>query len=212
MQTLNQHITTFNNFANAHHQINSFGVGELWELTEKNGDRIYPIMWTVIDPSSVNENELVENYTFVFADLVRPDESNEQDVLSDQKQSALDFISFLRFSSSVSDDVVLVKTSSMTPFTEKFEDNLAGWIVTIQLKQSFFYNYCDAPVSGLSPADPVCRGVAIYNNGVYEQTVVSGGRFDYVNGSTFTYDLYFDSVDTGQDVTVDGSNIIINLN
>ena len=181
MQTLNQHITLFRDFANSHLQINSFGVGELWELTEKNGGRIYPIMWMVIDPHSINGNELVENYTFVFADLVRPDESNEDDVLSDQKQSALDFLSFLRFSTTVSDEIVLMKSSNLTPFTEKFEDNLAGWIVTVQLKQSMVYNYCDAPVSGLSPAEPVCRGVAIYNNNVYEQTIASGGRFDYTN-------------------------------
>jgi hypothetical protein len=147
MQTLNQHISLFRNFAESHKQINSFGVGELWELTEKNGDRVYSIMWMVIEPSSVTGNELIRNFTFVFADIVRPDESNENDVLSDEQQKALDLLSFLRFSDDIDDETDIIKSSTITPFTEKFEDNLAGCIVTVQIKQAFIYNYCDAPLN-----------------------------------------------------------------
>ena len=147
MQTLNQHISIFNNFATNHKQINSFGVGELWELTEKNGDRVYSIMWMVIEPHNVAGNELIDNYTFVFADIVRPDESNENEVLSDEKQKALDLLSFLRFSDEINSATNIIKASNLTPFTEKFEDCLAGWILTVQIKQAFTYNYCDAPIN-----------------------------------------------------------------
>lgn len=182
MQTLNQRLNIFNQFATDHLQLNSFGIGELWELTEKNGDRIYPLMWTVINTTNINENTELDNYTFVFCDLVRPDESNENEVLSDQKSIAYDFVSFLRFSDAINSGTNVIKQVTLEPFTEKFDDCLSGWIVNVQIKQGFTWDFCSAPMSGNINPEPVCRGVDIYANNVFVETVPSGGRFDYSSG------------------------------
>ena len=146
MQTLNQHISLFESFANNHKQVHSFGNGDLWELTETENERVYPLMWVQIDPSSVDGNQILENYTVVFCDLVHPDESDENEVLSDQKQIALDFISYLKASEDVVKTMNVVKSSSLTPFTEKWEDVLSGWIITIQIRQPFIYDLCSVPI------------------------------------------------------------------
>lgn len=63
-----------------------------------------------------------------------------------------------------------------------------------------------------STLPPVCSGVSVSVNGVFSEVVPAGGVYNCVtSAASFTYDIYFDGVDTGQDVVVDGDNIIINL-
>lgn len=58
-----------------------------------------------------------------------------------------------------------------------------------------------------------CLPVYIYEDGILVDTVASGGSYSYTSGGggSFTYDLYLDGVDTGQNITVDGTDITINI-
>lgn len=205
MQTLNQHISLFQTFASNHKQIHSSGVGDLWELTESEEERVYPLMWIQIDGSTVSGNEIVDSYTIVFCDLVHPDESDENEVLSDQKLIGLDFLSYLKQSTDLVATMDIVKNSSVQFFTEKWEDTLSGVIITVQVKQPMTYDLCSVPMSGLPPTYIGCAGVDIYVNGVFSETVESGGTYSYntgggdvdvtVNGSTYDTVTSPDSLD-----------------
>lgn len=227
MQTLNQHITLLRNYSESHLQINSFGVGDAWELvesfTQTNGvigedgevvaSRTYPVMWVEVNGSVLSGNQLTDTYNIYFADRVNKDERNEAEVLSDMKQLCLDLAAYFKQDESYESNMTVNLEFSMEDFTEKFNDEVAGWIMTLQIRQPYQYNECAIPklpidTSGLSN----CLPVTIYEDGVLVDTIPAGGSYSYTSTESFTYDLYFDSVDTGTDVTVDGTNITINLN
>lgn len=162
MQTLNQHITLLRNYSENHLQINSFGVGDAWELVESftktNGvvgedgtvdtNRTYPVMWVEVNGSSVSGNDLIDNYNIYFADLVEKDERNETDVLSDMKLLCLDLMSYLYKSTNINGQMEVVRSFTMTDFTEKFGDEVSGWILSVSFKQPFTYNLCAVPITG----------------------------------------------------------------
>jgi hypothetical protein len=228
MQTLNQHITLLRNYSESHFQINSFGVGDSWELIESftntNGvigedgevvtNRTYPVMWVEVNGSNLSGNVLTDSYNIYFADLVNKDERNEAEVLSDMKQLCLDLAAYFKQDSGYESNMNVNFEFSMEDFTERFNDEVAGWVMSLQITQPYQYNECAIPklpvdTDGLAN----CKPVTIYADSVLVDTIPSGGSYSYTTSSgSFTYDLYFDGVDTGQDVTVDGTNITINLN
>jgi len=161
MQTLNQHITLLRNYSNSHLQINSFGVGDAWELvesfTQSNGvigedgtvvaNRTYPVMWVEISSSNLSGNVLTDNYNIYFADLVNKDERNETEVLSDMKLLCLDLAAYLKQSSDISDLMNINFEFTFDDFTEKFNDEVAGWVMSLQVTQPYNYSLCAVPIT-----------------------------------------------------------------
>ena len=91
-------------------------------------------------------------------------------------------------------------------------DRLAGAYIDIRFKQAFDANSCAIPMSGVGSASNTCDPVFIYENNILVATIASGGEYRYSSGGgSFTYDLYQNGVDTGQDILVDGTNITINI-
>lgn len=180
MQTLNQHIKLFSDFATAHKQINAFDFGDPWEFNVKNGtwqnpDKCYPAMLVVCTGSTVSGNEITDNYDFIFCDLVHKDESDENEVLSDQKLIALDFLAFLAKADIGQQD--LIKSSSLADFTERFTDEVSGWIASVSIKQHFSYNECEIPMTSAPSTGDECLGVTILNSVGGVITVIESGGF-----------------------------------
>ena len=92
--THNQIKNLLSRIATNHNQINDFGFGDTWEQGVKALS--FPILWATLNPGSINDNEVVLNYSLYFLDLVNRDEANEDEVLSDQLQTAVDVYSILR--------------------------------------------------------------------------------------------------------------------
>jgi hypothetical protein len=169
-------------------------------------------MWVEVTCSNLDDHTLTDSYNIYFADRVSKDERSELKCLSDMKLLCLDCISFLHRSTSVDGTTDVILSFSMNDFTEAYQDEITGWILSVQFKQPFEYNLCEVPYTGAVADSPSCRPVEIYENGILVATIDSGGVYSYTSSSgTFTYDVYFDGVYTGQDVTVDGTNITINL-
>lgn len=159
MQTLNQHITLLRSYSESHLQINSFGVGDAWELvesfTQTNGvigedgevvaNRTYPVMWVEIAGSNLSENKLTDSYNIYFADLVNKDERNEIEVLSDTKLLCLDLCAYLKHSDELNGLLNINFEFTMDDFTEKFNDEVAGWVMTLQFTQPYNYSLCAVP-------------------------------------------------------------------
>jgi len=197
IQTLNQHIKLFSDFATAHKQINSFDFGDPWEWYNSNKEGtdklIYPAMFVTPTSTSVVNGLHTREYTIFFCDLVRHAEQNENDALSDMELVALDFLSYL-----VKGDLgsqVGSTDANLNPFTERGTDYLAGYEITITLRQQFEYEDCAIPMSGISIDYVSCKPATILLNGTFYANVASGGQLDITaGGGAGTINVYLDGV------------------
>ena len=144
--TLNQLIQKLNDFATAHQQIHSFGFGDLWEI-EASGAKNGAVMWANVVNGSVDISgkQATIDFRICFMDLVKKDESNENEVLSDMYLVALDMIAYLNNNPNW-DNFTIANNSTMTPFTERFDSEWSGWIVDITLQNRFVSDYCQIPL------------------------------------------------------------------
>jgi hypothetical protein len=138
-----QVIEDLEDFANNHEQINSFGYGDLTQLTmdviTKKEPR-YTRMYVIPGDTLLNQNELLYNFQIIVTDQLNSDYSNQRDVMSDTLEIMKDIMTTLYLSEYES-----VWPASVEPFLEEYETILTGWIMNIQLTQPFDYNRCDLP-------------------------------------------------------------------
>ena len=138
-----QVIEDLEDFANNHEQINSFGYGDLTQLTmdviTKKEPR-YTRMYVIPGDTLLNQNELLYNFQIIVTDQLNSDYSNQRDVMNDTLEIMKDIMTTLYLSEYES-----VWPASVEPFLEEYETILTGWIMNIQLTQPFDYNRCDLP-------------------------------------------------------------------
>lgn len=214
IQTLNQHIKLFSDFATNHKQINSFGFGDPWEwynnLKQDNENLVYPAMFVTPGATSVTNGLHTREYTIFFCDLVRHAEQNENDALSDTELIALDFLAFM-----VKGDIgaqVSSRDASLQPFTERGIDYLAGYEITITLRQQFEYEDCSIPMTGISVNYVSCKPATILLNGAFYATVASGGQLDITaGGAGGTINVYLDGVLVDTEVTPNFNSETVNI-
>lgn len=193
-RTLNQINEILEGIANAHQQINSYGIGDLYDLVA-NGAVTYPLMFTVINPGTINGNRMSLNLSLLFMDLVHKDQGNELEVLSDTLQISTDVVAQLR--SPIYEDWFLVGDSvSFEDFTERFNDEVAGFKVDISLTLSEQFNLCSLPISG-APAGPSgCAPAVVQNSDLsYLVNVASGGTL-ILPDTTINFTVGLDSSST----------------
>ena len=150
----------FQTLANLHKQLNSFGLGDIDQLSYLTQQRLkednttfnspyYPLLYVV--PSKV-ENDLqykVWEFNTTVSDIVEPGLQNNEDTLSDTLQILQDVVSQFRLSVStvfgnyydkywVDDDVLC------TPFLGEQDDNLNGWNGLLKIKTMTALDRCAA--------------------------------------------------------------------
>ena len=144
-KTYNNVIDTIKCVGEGHHQIKAVTTGDIWD----------------IDLNTINVNaskgQLQHNFQLVIADIVEPNESeNEQEVLSDTLSIALDIIATFRSGSTL----YLSSTSAgqearyftaddftLEPFTERFDNTLAGWTLSLPIVIEWAYDTCNIPTA-----------------------------------------------------------------
>jgi len=218
--TLNQYINLFEVFATSHLQLKgNFGQGDLWELVHsfneadgtQDSNREYPLMWCDIAGNNIVGHEQTRTFTFVFCDRVQRDERDERDALSDMEQIASDFVAWLNSTTALSQYTKLIQNVTMQDFTEGHQDYVAGWVVTIQLKEAFKYDRCNIPSTGSTPFVE-CAPVRIYENGVLIDTIPSGGKYEYNSGGSGEIEVYVrddDEFEISFTIDPDVSTIIV---
>jgi len=146
----NQIIELFEVISEAHYQIKRFGAGELSEADLNkyiSENSTYPVFWAT--PVSVQSNQNTINYNFnlLFFDIVKKDKNNEQEVLSDTLQIALDVFRILK----LEDDQFFVDGEpTISPFAGRYSEWVAGWSMEISIQVNFQENLCDIPYEGLN--------------------------------------------------------------
>jgi len=126
-----------------HKQINSFGYGDLPQLTNDiitKVSPVYPRMYVLPNDTVFAQNQLTYNFQIIVADKLEQDYSNQRDVLNDTLEIIKDIFTRLYLSEYESE-----WGASVEPFLESFEDVLCGWTMNIQLTQPFDYNRCELP-------------------------------------------------------------------
>jgi hypothetical protein len=150
----------FETLANAHKQINSFGLGDIdtlsyWTTSRDKEDNttfnppIYPLLYVV--PSKVTHDLNYKTWEFnsIIMDVVERDLENQVDTVSDTLQMLNDVISQFRYSNTAYfgnyyDKYFLDNTVICTPFLEKYHDLTNGWNGLLQLKTITPLDRCSA--------------------------------------------------------------------
>jgi len=138
-----QIIQDFKEIADAHEQINSFGFGELEQITmdiETEKEPKYTKMYMIPDTTILNENQLTYNFKIIILDRINNDLSNQRDVMSDTLEIVKDVFTILYLSEYESE-----WNASVNPFLERYETILGGWTMDLTITQPFDYNRCDLP-------------------------------------------------------------------
>lgn len=136
-----------NDLADDHLQINDFGWGDVWEIGESKSIT-YPLMYCTMQNSNISGKVFNFNISIIFADLVFEDEKNEDAVIADQMLICQDIIAQLR---SEVWDFTLGQNVSITFFTERLSDLVAGVRADISLAIPYVANRCAVPSDYILP-------------------------------------------------------------
>jgi hypothetical protein len=150
----------FSNLAFHHKQLNSFGLGDVTQLSywttlrdkEENTHfqaPYYPLLYVV--PSQVTNHLRYKTWEFntVVADIGEVDLANQVDTVSDTLQILQDVISQFKLSvtpflGNYNDKYYLDESVVCTPFLEKRDDLLNGWNGLLKIKTMTFLDRCAA--------------------------------------------------------------------
>lgn len=131
-------------FADLHEQINSFGFGEIEQLTNDiitKKEPLYPRMYVMGDRVLVQTGHIHISWKIIFTDIIDDDLSNQPDVLNDTMEMAKDLFSKL-YSSEYETDW----NATLEPFLSWYETTLGGWVLNISMTQKSDYNRCVLPI------------------------------------------------------------------
>jgi len=153
MVNYKQMIEDLGGIAYHHEQINSFGFGDITQITmdvETEQEPVYTKMYVVPGAVTLRQNRLNVNFNIIIMDIINADYSNQKEVMSDTLEILKDvwtilYQSYTSAYGGFSIDYEPLKGPSCTPFLEKYETILGGWTLAITLEQPFDYNYCVIP-------------------------------------------------------------------
>ena len=145
--TYNQIIKEFQDFATAHRQVNQFKTGDLWEIVQKESlaELNYPMLFVQDSPASIGDGFITNGFNILVMDKAN-EGTVETEVKSDTLLILLDTIAY--FEKLYTDNwkfVKIEKSGSISSFTERFDDTLTGWTMSMQLKQPLEYDECQIP-------------------------------------------------------------------
>ncbi len=163
MVNYKQVIQDLSGIAYYHPQINSFGYGDITQLTldiETKQEPVYTKCYVVPGQTVLAQNRLQYNFSIIICDLINNDRSNQEDVMSDTLEIIKDVwtILYQSYTAEYGDfslDYEPLWNSNVQPFLESYETLLGGWTMNITIEQPFDYNNCVLPVSGLTLPDSV---------------------------------------------------------
>jgi hypothetical protein len=159
-------IDDFKSICENHLQINSFGVGDLRQLgyflqlnTDEDKDKVsnegsksptYPLVFIVPQPISRDRRTITYTFNVLVMDIIKDDMSNEIDVHNDTIMIAEDILAQFGYGVSPQqgnfyDKYEIITPTSITPFSESFDDYVSGVNLTITLLVDSPLDRCISP-------------------------------------------------------------------
>ena len=172
IKTYNNILTVLEDIATRHYQVNSYGVGDNWEIGASEAE-IGSTLWVNPVNAFMKKGEYgyaafeVAMNLKVF-DLVDKDESNENDVHSDSMQILQDIVTeFTKHPYYTRSKFDMVGDLTFIPFTERFDDEVTGWEVDILIRTPNQRTFCGIPVGDITDYSfptLTCTGGTIYTS------------------------------------------------
>tara|TARA_R100001244_G_scaffold130960_1_gene103709 strand:- start:293 stop:802 length:510 start_codon:yes stop_codon:yes gene_type:complete len=153
-KSYNNVIDTLKCVGEQHLNIQSVTSGDIWEIDlEKN--TLYPLFHINPVNVTVGMNIRTFNFQLFVMDLVEPDESNEQEVLSDTLEIMNDIIAIYKhgeilysYDAAHGEEQRYFIDSDFTiePFTERFDNSVTGWVMSFAITVENELNSCNIPI------------------------------------------------------------------
>lgn len=152
MRTLNDIIKTIQTLKEAHGQLNSgtFYFGDPWEFAKVNQNISYPFFGLRFISSSIDGKLHTSNFNFFFCDRVNKGELNETEVINDMGLIATDIYNQLKYelednNPTQTQPATVTLNPQITPFTEKFNDEVSGVEMNVGVIQFYDRQTCNIP-------------------------------------------------------------------
>lgn len=135
-------VNTLKTYLKANSIINTVSIGDIFAV-DLEKQTMYPLSHIIVNNATLGEVTTSLNLSVLFMDLV--DESkaeitdiwdgndNEHDVLNTQLGIAQRLVADLMRGSLYSNQVVIEADPSAEPFTDRFENKVAGWTLTFNV-------------------------------------------------------------------------------
>jgi len=153
MKTFKSIVSQFELICDAHKQLNSFTFGDIFEVDLSN-EMDFTKAHLIEQTGTINSREFTFTFDLLVMDLVAADGSNETDVLSETFLILSDI--YREFKNGLgraegdrvinSRQYVVSEQISCEPFTDRFENLLAGWKGTISVTVPSHNNACNSPI------------------------------------------------------------------
>lgn len=144
MNTLNEIVQYFNDFADSHKQIKSFRYDNAQEIDSSADEIDGVILWMTWRPSFWTNAVPTMSFSFFIMDRVDVETNNFQEVQSDTLSIATDLLSEINNSSEA---FGLAKNTGIPvePFKERFSSMYAGCIIDIDINLPNGLDSCQVP-------------------------------------------------------------------
>lgn len=178
-KTANQIKSSFETLASGHYQIHSFLYAQEFEQ-QAYENLIYPLMLVYPLGGSLSGTTYSRNYRVIIADRVLKSEGNELEVESDTQLIALDVLAYW-MKLGQNERFTITSSNTITPFWEKWGDEVTGHFVDIGIEEFYDFNSCAIPLSGSIPTPPnPCKDARISVNSVVYGNAPSDSNFNAV--------------------------------
>ena len=148
-----------------HLQINSYSIGDLKQVgyyteqrlkqdnTDDNLGAHFPLVYTVPMGASSDGRRMLYDFNIICMDILNTKNmDNEVDVWNDTLQILKDILSQLKYSlDECYENWDVVYDVNFTPFSERFDEYVSGWNMTIRLNIPDAIDRCDAPFDNFGP-------------------------------------------------------------
>jgi hypothetical protein len=178
-KTANEIKSEFELLASGHYQIHSFLYAQEFEQ-QAYENLIYPLMLVYPLGGNLSGTTYTRNYRVVIADRVLKSEGNELEVESDTQLIALDVLAYW-MKLGTNERFSITSSNTITPFWEKWGDEVTGHFVDIGIEEFYDFNSCAIPLSSAipSPTNP-CKDARILINSVIYGNAPSDTNFNVV--------------------------------
>lgn len=113
---------------------------------------LFPLCHIMINNATITQNIVQQNITIFLMDLVDVSNSedtslflgndNRQDILNTQLALGTRIMRVLQKADAYRDEFEIVGDATCEPFTERFENMLAGWAITFTINTNTDMTYC----------------------------------------------------------------------
>ena len=134
METINNVVDFFRDFATDHPQINSFSVGQELQLDIEKIE-YFPKMFVIIGPVEYLNPGVIANFQVYIID--KPINQG-LDVVSDTFQIGTDLIYHLKYSQALN----IASQIGFVPFDNLHDNVLRGWLLDVPISTNFIATNC----------------------------------------------------------------------